>query len=161
VPKSPKTAKRVSAGGIVRVFCKEMAVIGAGSKVIGGAWVKRGVEKVDFDKVPAWAKGTGRAVSNEEETVGGCSDRGEEGRTGRRGRQMGRIVIGDNRDGCSSGKGGGREGKWQGKFGIGVSVKSKGAGKVAGLAENQTLLYIWMLRGDFSGCGTGEWEWLR
>jgi hypothetical protein len=42
-----------------------------------------------------------------------------------------------------------------------VLVKSKGAGKVVGLAENQTLLYIWMLNGDFKGWESGEWEWLR
>jgi hypothetical protein len=23
------------------------------------------------------------------------------------------------------------------------------------------LLYIWMLKGERSGCGSGEWEWFR
>jgi hypothetical protein len=156
VPKSPKTAKRISAGGVIRVFCKEMAVIGAGSKVVGGAGVKRGAEKVDLDKVPAWSKGTGGAVSNEEETVGGCSDRGEKGRTGRRGGQMGRIVIGDNRDGGSCGKGGGREWKRAGKvwdWGVG---KIKGSRKCGRLSGEPDIVVHLDVKGDFSGCGTGE-----
>jgi hypothetical protein len=156
VPKSPKTAKWISTGGVVRVFCKEMAGIDAGSKVVGGAGVKRGAEKVDLDKVPAWSKGTGGAVSDKEETAGGCSDRGEQGRTGRKGGKMGRIVIGDKRDGGSCGKGGGRERKKAGRVGDGGVGKIKGSGKGGGLSREPDVVVHLDVKGDFSGCGTGE-----
>ena len=125
----------------------------------------RGSEKrlgqVDLNEVPTRAKGAGGAVGDKEETVGGHSDGSKEGSASSEGSWERRVIGSANRNGSGSRDQAVGRGKGKGaEAGPSVSVISwkvnRGGWSVGREEGNHILLYIWMLKGERSGCGSGE-----